>query len=264
MRRMCGLFCGLSVLGVFAPGLASAQVEPLDVPKRERAPITADLPGFANSASTVEANDVQVELGLDATKVTGAPLSAGLSLLTRYGMWDGAELRVAIPRFALVFEQETVSIAMQTIEGGMKLSFDLGESAKLGLIPYLVVPADPSDEATVGFGGGAHVIVDVSLGGGLALNAQVTPRYQQLYLTPDTTEGQLQLDAALGLGFAVSDKMGMFVEGVGQLAGDQLTTLLNLGLTADLGEHWLFVMQAGVGLSEPRAIYGGPGIVWRM
>lgn len=268
--RLGALASALAILSLSAP--ASAQDEPQGVPPdpaepAEPAPdyLSADHPGFSDASATVAPRAFQLELGADAAGADPFALTA--SALVRYGVHDWVEARLEMPGLGFGFPGGgDIQTSLNSIEVGAKLRWMISDRLQLGFLPYLIAPSGTETTPLRGPGGGLGVIADVAMGDALGVTASVVPRMVGYKSGETDRQYDFELDGALGLGWALRERLSLFVEAWASMDGEQsITPAANGGVIWYLNPDILFDAYVGVQLPGGSAVpYGGLGFVCRL
>jgi len=190
----------------------------------------ADHPGFSDASSTLNKAEKQLEFGIEGAVSHGSEINLAGAALIRWGIGKSLEARLELP--ALVFADG--SPLVDTLELGVKKKVHAGKKLSLAVLPAFVAPAG-GDRSSVGLGVSVGLIADYVLSDALALTVSAVPRGVRSQGNIGQTESSLTFDVAVavGLGYAVSKKLGVYVEGWSVLAehgsvyaGDLVLTLL--------------------------------------
>jgi len=243
------------VLGMF--GAAQAQT-----PDPWANPIGADHPGFSDASSTVGPGTVQAELGAEfafSDDTTGA-----LGLLARFGIVDGLEARVEIPSLILPMPdgQDTV---LDSVELGVKWQFMSGDSISLAVLPALMIPAGFEGASVGGVSGALSLIADISLADDFTLTTSVTPRLVRVDnpVDADELDTTFDLSFAMGVGWALTRAIGLYIEGWGVVAeaGDSVdvTPAADLVFTVLITPNMMIDLYGGAIFGDDTTPYAGLG-----
>ena len=226
------------------------------------AQIVTDRPDQTESSSTVGAGDLQIESGiLVAYEGNSAFISSTRQLLLptnllRYGLTKGIELR-------LLSQFETLRIYDKNIQGisdleiGTKIQIlqDESKDAEIAFLSHLVFPTG-TEELT---GGSLGIINKLCMSYPLNDNIGLGYNVGLNYLG----EG-IDLTYSLAMGTSVNDKIGVYVEPYGELAGfEEFVLNFDAGFTYLANDNLQFDFSFGTGVSH-RMNYISVGVSWLM
>lgn len=229
--------------------------------------LSTDRPGFADSSAAAAPRELILELGLLAEKPASADFGAALSLATRFGLYDGVELRVRIPSFGFVLDptSDTLAMSFNAVEAGIKLSIPFHSKLRVALVPYIAIPpSDISATSLAGPGAGLSAIVDIGLVGTLNLTLFATPKWNQ-YKGPGGSDSVFELDSSVMLSGSLTRRMSLFAEVIGVKPG-----LGDFYMGGDCGLLYYFTpdtmmdMSAGISLQDNLAAFGMLGFSYRI
>lgn len=198
------------------PEVAGAEEEPLE--------LITDRPDFTESSSAVAPGHVQLEMGAEYSSTPeGHSLSLPL-LLVRVGVVENLELRLGVPSLLLDFTDRAHAGA-GGVELGGKVVFPIGEMAAVGLMPFVAIPITPGDFSGDGVTAGGRFVWAVDATDWLAISGNLGAMMHGLGGVDADLESELL--ASLSLGFGLTDRLGIFLEGFASffLEGDPVPSI---------------------------------------
>ncbi|MBB4658126.1 transporter [Parvularcula dongshanensis] len=218
-------------------------------------PLSADRPGFATGTDTVGAGTVQIEAGLEwapSDDVAALPLA-----LLRYGAGEGTEVRVSWTGVTTgdggtALEGGTIEVKQALSEGdGLRPALSLLGVVAIGAEDGAARPLDPS----VGLLWSSDLTDTLNLSGTVTVGSVTVG-----------DERRTEWTNAVGLGFALSRRAGLFVEHyVSVLEGTEDDThYVDGGVTYLLSDDLQLDLTGGVsvGAADAGAFVGG-GVAYR-
>ncbi len=223
-------------------------------------PISADHPGFSDSSATVQPGVLQAEIGFESS--FGETMSGGLNLLTRAGLVDGLEMRAEIPTWTLPLE-EGQEMAVPLVEVGLKWQWLRTKQWSVAVLPTVLIPTGSKSSVYGDVSGSLSLIADVSLSSAWTLTTSVTPRWLRVE-ADESFENQFDVSFAAGLGWSLTQSLGLYLEGWGVVAegndGYEITPAGDLVLTVTLTPDMMLDLYGGVQwVSDELTPYGGGG-----
>lgn len=221
--------------------------------------LETDRPDFTEGTATVPTGHFQLEGGYTFTRVGDEDSSSLGELLVRIGVSDKVEARLGVGSYSRI---DTGVSGASTLSGYE----DPSVGVKIRLTPEdsnLLPPGHPQIAilfaTSVPVGSDDLTSDEWQPEGKLALGWDLTDRFSLsstlIYAYPtDGDERFHQFAASLSAGYALTDRLGMYVEGYGfnkeSLDGSS-TTYLNTGLSLGVSNDLQLDVRVGAGLDDP-------------
>jgi len=225
--------------------------------------IVTDRPDQTESAITVPVRSFQIEtgmsLGYSSDDKTKYRTFSGPSSLFRVGLLTGVELRIT-NQFESTknLKKENVSAGISDMMLGAKVELINKEdiNAKIAILSHLVLPTGSSDLTTNRYGTVNRLAVSHNLTDNMGLGYNIGYDY--------FGEGSGNLVYTMSLGFSVTDRLGVFVEGYGELV-DFKDSYLNFdsGFTYLIRNNLQFDFSFASGINHYMN-YISTGISWNI
>jgi hypothetical protein len=242
--------CLLSIVGLFL--LASTSLT-------FGQSFSSDRPGAGDGVATVEPRYFQVEAGLDFSKTNAGELNEFTSnslplILLRYGLTENIELRLTesfviqdMPNFSAV--QQSSGLSNLTLGGKFKLCERPEWGTQAGVLAEVVVPTGSAEVAGDALGLSLRFLHswNFSERGNLGSNIGVYWFEEQ----------DLSLLYSFTVGYALTDKFGVFVEPYGNyFQFDDFNLSIDGGFTYLLKQNLQLDLSAGTGISDDHFFFG--------
>jgi hypothetical protein len=216
----------LATLGL--AGLLLSQLGTGSSRAQEPPPLASDRPDFTETASSVPRGSVQVEVGATWTDDGGEALSVG-EVLVRIGLGRGLELRLGPGGYGRIEAGEATVEGRE--DGFVGLKLELGARPALALLLGSSIPTGSADLGADAWQPEAVLALAWTLSPRLSLASNLG--------AGSFVEADERFETAFGslaLGFAASERLGLFVE---LYALGRETPGGDLAPTFDTGATWL-------------------------
>lgn len=251
---ICSQLAVLSLLfGMVSTGFAET---PDESAPNDPTPLATDRPGFGNGPVAVPSGSLQAELGAEAMGVDSAVQLDTLSTLARFGVTDIFELRLESQLLSTLWIEDTSeSTALPFVGIGSKIGGQVSDNWSAAIVPSISTPRNNALDTvtadamgTVSYGGLPVVTLD--------LNAGASKQFGDV-------SGPTSYSGGLAAATGFSEDLSGFIQVFGSHNGSTDLSF-NGGGTYLLTSLLQLDAYAGVGLTEPRQIFGGLGLSFRV
>ncbi|MDN5349820.1 MAG: hypothetical protein PWQ54_1216 [Bacteroidales bacterium] len=247
--------CLLSIMGLFV--LASTRIT-------FGQSFSPDRPGAGDGVATVEPRYFQLEAGLDFSKANAGELSEFTAnslpvLVLRYGLTENIELRLTesfvihdMPNYSVF--QQTTGLSNLTLGGKFKICESPEWGTQAAVLAEVFVPTGSAEVASDALGLSLRFLHswDFSEQGNLGSNIGVYWFEEQ----------DLSLMFSFAVGYALTEKLGIFVEPYGNyFQFDDFSLSIDGGFSYLLKQNFQLDLSAGIGISDDQ-YFIGLGFSW--
>jgi len=252
----------LAVLVLLAsPGWCAAQGS-------ESKPLVSDRPNFTESPETVPPGRFQVEAGYTFSRKGDEKEHALGELLLRVGLLERTELRLGLNSYVWRDSPDGLSEGFEDISLGVKIKLVEGaESFELTrpTVGVIVATTLPTGDDDIGEDKPQPEII-LALGWDLSERLSLESSFKYAYASEEG-ERFHQFAGSLVLGYALTEKLGVFIEYFGLVPESNdgpNASFIDGGLTYLVNDDLQFDIHAGFGINRTDPNYfAGVGVSWR-